>query len=150
MTVWEVVSRIITATSPNWRSASTSTTGRSDRWASTTARLVATTLLPDPPLGDETVITRPRSGSWPAVGGGVATTLSVRTTRSTDSWRAWASVGDPRTSFTPERSACWRSPVESSDATRMPASSGRAPVSFSISARPGPSDRPGPNTTTTG
>ena len=53
----------ITATSPNWRSASTSTTGRSDRLASTTARLVATTDLPAPPLVENTVMTRPRSPS---------------------------------------------------------------------------------------
>ena len=40
----------ITATSPNCRSPSTRTTGLADRCASATARLVARTLLPTPPL----------------------------------------------------------------------------------------------------
>ena len=57
--VWGALSRSITATSPNCRSASTRTTGCSDRRASATARLVATTVLPEPPFIDDTVMIRP-------------------------------------------------------------------------------------------
>ena len=48
----------MTLASPNWRSASTSTTGRSERRASDTATLVASTDLPAPPLVENTVIMR--------------------------------------------------------------------------------------------
>ena len=50
----------ITAMSPNWRSASTRTTGRSVRIARDTPRLLATTDLPAPPFVENTVMTRPR------------------------------------------------------------------------------------------
>ena len=49
----------MTAMSPNCRSASTSTTGWSLRWARSTARLVASTDLPAPPLVENTVMTWP-------------------------------------------------------------------------------------------
>ncbi|MEZ5406805.1 MAG: hypothetical protein R2761_02200 [Acidimicrobiales bacterium] len=61
----------ITATSPNWRWASISTTGRSERWASTTPRLVAVTDLPEPPLVENTVSTRPNDSSPPVAARGV-------------------------------------------------------------------------------
>ena len=145
-----MTSRIITATSPNWRSASTSTTGRAVRRAREVARFVATTLLPDPPLVDDTVMTRPSGVSSSADVGNVGTIVSVRDTRSTDSISDVASVGAPSTSRTPDRSACCRRLVDSSAATRMAPASGRTRVNRSISASPGSSARPGPNTTTSG
>ena len=48
------------ATSPNCRSRSTMATRPGARAASLVARLVATVVLPAPPLGDITVMTRPR------------------------------------------------------------------------------------------
>ena len=47
------------ATSPNWRSASTRTTGWIVRLARATARLMATTDFPVPPLVQKTETTRP-------------------------------------------------------------------------------------------
>ena len=47
------------ATSPNARSRSSSTTSRRPRSASAAARLVASVVLPQPPLAENTVTTRP-------------------------------------------------------------------------------------------
>ena len=49
----------ITETSPNWRSPSISTTGSVDRFAIAAATLIATQVLPTPPLVENTVIRRP-------------------------------------------------------------------------------------------
>ena len=50
------------ATSPNWTSKSTRTVARGATRARPTARLVATVVLPTPPLGETTLITRPAGG----------------------------------------------------------------------------------------
>ena len=58
------VRRSALAMSPNWRSVSKSTTlARRDALPMPTARLVATVVLPAPPFGDSTTMTRPAGSS---------------------------------------------------------------------------------------
>ena len=142
----------ITAMSPNWRSASTSTTGRSLRRASTTARLAAITDLPAPPLVENTVMTRASSpvGSTPrGVGAGGWWSASRRCdARTPPSWAV--STGAGSTSRTPARRARRNSSVVSSLVTRMAPTSGCSDDRRSASASAASVAHDGPRTTATG
>ena len=129
----------ITATSPNWRSASTRTTGLSVRRARTTARLVAITDLPAPPLVEKTVMTWPSSPSSTAdVGASGRADGGERCRRPAGPPRpgALVSTGAASTSLTPARSAWRNSSVVSSAAMRMAPTSGWSAMRRSASARP--------------
>ena len=104
----------ITETSPNWRSPSIRTTGSVDRFAIAAATLIATQVLPTPPLVENTVIRRPGAPARVAgAGARVVAPLSSSPTRSTDWWRL-ASPPITTASRAPARNACWSTSVDSS------------------------------------
>ena len=105
----------ITDTSPNCRSPSTSTTGVAERFAIAAATLIATQVLPTPPLVENTEIRRPGSprAAWPGPAHAVVAPASSSPTRSTDWWRL-ASPPITTASRAPARSACWSTSVDSS------------------------------------
>ena len=145
----------MTATSPNCRSASTSTTGRSLRMARVTPRLQATTLLPAPPLVENTVMTWPSSpvtGAAAAGGGGVDGHDRERLGHAADRIVELGGLdGAESTSRTPTRMARWNSSVVSSLATRTAPTSGRERATGPRRrASPGSSAHDGPSTTTVG
>ena len=99
----------MSATSPNCRSASTSTTGWIVRLARATARLMATTDFPVPPLVQKTDTTRPGDvalGAEPAgdVTGSRAFTRAEA--REMASRSSSSSADTATTSSTPARRAC--------------------------------------------
>ena len=98
------------ATSPNCRSRSTITTPMGAILPSPTARLVATVVLPTPPLGDITAMIRPPA-PWstalrPGVPGPAAGRLRRRLARSSMTRMVSASAPGSRRSRTPARIAC--------------------------------------------
>ena len=147
----------MTATSPNWRSASTRATGRLLFLARRTATLQAITDLPAPPLVEKTVMTWPSppgSGApWTLFGSMIAGCCeplpSMSPTRLTvmASWeRSWSGS----TSRTPARRACWRTSVVSCSAMRMAPISGRGRVRRSTTTNWSGEAIDGPRTTTRG
>ncbi len=159
--VWCGVSLSITATSPNWRSASTRHTGWSERRANSTASDVDSIDLPAPPLVENTVMTWPSTlgrGSTSSGTGVDGTGIdALRGAWSSDMatrCTAWASAPDSpvraSTSRTPARRATCRSWVESSSTTRMVASSGYSRWTCSLTSRVCSSLQDGPRTATTG
>ena len=106
----------ITDTSPNCRSPSTRTTGSVERFAIATATLIATQVLPTPPLVENTDDQAARAHPARVVGArrtrGVAP-ASSSPTRSTD-WCRLASPPITTASRAPARSACCSTSVDSS------------------------------------
>ncbi len=144
------VSFIITATSPNWRSASTRATGAFDCRARTTARLDAITDLPAPPFVEKTLMSRP-SWTLPSARTGVAgTRLRVSDARSIASRSCPLSAGAATTSRTPARSACCSICVVSSSTTMIDATSGWRRVRACTSFSPFAEEYDGPITTMSG
>ena len=139
------------AESPNCTSRSTRATEASTVRARATARLAATIVLPDPPFGERTTITRPVGGASGMAGAGADACWRARAVRSTARRMASSSSRSIRagsmTSRTPARRA-WRHTASSGEATRMTFISGWSRSTIAATSRATSSGTSAPAQTT--
>ena len=135
------------ATSPKARSRSTRHTSRRPLSASAAAMLVASVVLPQPPLAEKTVMMRPRGPPGVPPPGAWSRMAAARPlVRRTASCRP-EMLRSPTTSRTPARMASASSPVSTRERTRITPSAGRQIRNCSATRKAADWSTVGPSTT---